>query len=232
MTRVDRPASSAQVGYLRPVSAGRVRVLLFATLRQQAGAAEVEIELPPGSSVEGCWAALCARHPGLAAHRSTIRPALNRAYSDWSAAVSPGDELAFLPPVSGGRADTLGKVRVGPQPIDIGAMQARPSLRGVGGIATFVGVVRDPDEGVEVTHLTYEAYQDMAERELSAIASEALSRPGVAEVVVHHRTGRVERGEASVAVVVTAAHRHQALEGCTYVIDQLKVRAPIWKVAG
>lgn len=214
------------------MSAGAVRVLLFATLRQQAGAAELEVEVPPATTVEGCWAALCARHPALATHRQSVRPALNRAYSDWSAEVSPGDELAFLPPVSGGRADAAEAVRVGPEPIDVAAMQSGADLRGMGGIATFVGVVRDPDEGLEVTHLTYEAYADMAELELAAIAAEVRSRPGVGEVVVHHRTGRVERGEPSVAVVVTAAHRRQALEACTYVIDQLKERAPIWKVVG
>jgi molybdopterin synthase catalytic subunit len=123
-------------------------------------------------------------------------------------------------------------VAVSAEEIDVAAMQARLDLAGVGGIATFVGVVRDPDQGRAVSHLTYEAYSEMALQELGAICTEALSQEGVKEVVVRHRTGRVDRGVASVAVVVGAAHRHQALDACTYVIDELKRRAPIWKVEG
>ena len=122
------------------------------------------------------------------------------------------------------------RVALGDEEIDVAAMQADLDLRGVGGIATFVGVVRDPDQGRSVSHLTYEAYSEMALQELGAITAEALRQEGVREVAVRHRTGRVERGVASVAVVVGAAHRHQALDACTYVIDELKRRAPIWKV--
>ena len=122
------------------------------------------------------------------------------------------------------------RVALGDEEIDVAAMQADLDLRGVGGIATFVGVVRDPDQGRPVSHLTYEAYSEMALQELGAISAEALRQEGVREVAVRHRTGRVERGVASVAVVVGAAHRHQALDACTYVIDELKRRAPIWKV--
>ncbi len=121
-------------------------------------------------------------------------------------------------------------IRVGPEAIDLNSMLSGLELTGVGGIATFVGVVRDPDQGVEVTHLNYEAYLAMAESELSVIAQEAIAREGVRQIMAHHRVGRVERGVASVAVVVAAAHRHQALDACTYVIDELKRRAPIWKV--
>jgi molybdopterin synthase catalytic subunit len=126
----------------------------------------------------------------------------------------------------------IGRVVVGPEEIDLGAMQRAVELRGVGAIATFVGVVRDPDEGREVTHLDYEAYAEMAVAEITAIVDEVSARQGVGEVLVQHRTGRVGRGVASVAVVASAAHRHQALDACTYVIDELKRRAPIWKVGG
>ena len=124
------------------------------------------------------------------------------------------------------------RVVVSEAEIDVAAMQAELDLTGIGGIATFVGVVRDPDQGRSVSHLTYEAYAEMAISELRAISAEALGREGVREVSVQQRTGRVDRGVASVAVVVGAAHRHQALDACTYVIDELKGRAPIWKVAG
>ena len=123
-------------------------------------------------------------------------------------------------------------VVVGPQEIDLEAMRRMVDLRGMGAVATLVGVVRDPDEGVEVSHLDYEAYTEMAVSEITAIVGEATARQGVGEVLVQHRTGRVGRGVASVAVVASAAHRHQALDACTYVIDELKRRAPIWKVGG
>ncbi|MGA9775236.1 MAG: molybdenum cofactor biosynthesis protein MoaE [Candidatus Dormiibacterota bacterium] len=207
-----------------------VRVLLFSTLRQQAHAAELELQVAPGGTISTCWDELCRLHPTLAPQRASVRPALNREYSGWDQLVASGDELAFLPPVSGGAP--LARVRVGPEEIDVAAMQAEVGLRGMGAVATFVGVVRDPDEGRPVSHLTYEAYPEMAEAELARIAGEALRQEGVGEVLVHHRTGRVERGVASVAVVVSASHRHQALSACTQVIDHLKERAPIWKVAG
>ena len=124
------------------------------------------------------------------------------------------------------------RVVVSAEEIDLEAMRMAVGLRGVGAIATFVGVVRDPDEGREVTHLEYEAYSEMAVTEIEAIVDEVTARQGVGEVLVQHRTGRVERGVASVAVVASAAHRHQALDACTYVIDELKRRAPIWKVGG
>lgn len=207
-----------------------IRVLLFAGLRQLVGSPEVVLPGDTGVTVGQCWEELCRRAPGLAAQSASVRPARNREYCGWDDELHPGDELAFIPPVSGGSG--VPRVRVGPEPIDVAAMQAELELRGEGAVAVFLGVVRDPDEGREVTHLTYEAYPEMAEAELGRIVAEALAREGVGEVLVHHRTGRVERGVASVAVVVAAAHRHQALEACTVVIDELKERAPIWKTAG
>ncbi len=207
-------------------------MLVFAGLRQLVGNPEVLLPLGPGVTVRGCWEELCGTFPALASHATAVRPALNRAYCGWDEELRPGDELAFIPPVSGGAGPGLPRVRVGPEPIDVAAMQAELDLGGQGAVAVFVGVVRDPDEGREVTHLTYEAYPDMAEAELGRIVAQARAREGVGEVLVHHRTGRVDRGVASVAVVVAAAHRHQALRACTEVIDELKERAPIWKTAG
>ncbi len=206
--------------------------MVFAGLRQLVGSPEVLLPLGAGVTVGSCWEELCGRFPGLASQSTAVRPARNREYCGWDEELCPGDEVAFIPPVSGGAESGLPRIRVGPEPIDVAAMQAELDLRGQGAVAVFVGVVRDPDEGREVTHLTYEAYPEMAEAELGRIAAEVGAREGVAEVLVHHRTGRVDRGVASVAVVVAAAHRHQALEACTVMIDELKERAPIWKTAG
>jgi molybdopterin synthase catalytic subunit len=212
------------------MSDARVKVLLFAQLRQAAGTATVELVDGADRTVEQCWEELCHTHPDLGKWRSSVRPALNQGYVDWRDQVHPGDELAFLPPVSGGATSDVAAVRVGPSEIDVLALAEGLDPTGVGAIATFVGIVRDPDQGRPVPHLIYEAYSQMAELELAKIAAEARAQDGVAEIRVHHRTGLVERGVASVAVVVSAAHRHQALSACTYVIDELKSRAPIWKL--
>ena len=213
----------------------QVRVRLFASLRELAGTAEIGLELQePTSSVEICWRRLCEFHPGLSGWRDSVRPALNLEYVDWEAEVSPGDEIAFLPPVSGGApaAEVAIHVNVSAEPIDVTAMCAAMERRGIGAIATFVGLVRDPDEGVAISHLIYEAYPEMAEPVLVAISEAACSRYGASEVRVQHRTGTVQAGTDSVAVVVGAQHRHQALDACRFIIDELKSRAPIWKSAG
>ncbi|MGH7608441.1 MAG: molybdenum cofactor biosynthesis protein MoaE [Candidatus Dormibacteria bacterium] len=204
-----------------------VRVRLFAGLRQVAGHSELELELPGPTSVQGCWERLCQLHPQLSGWHDSVRPALNLAYADWGQGVAPGDELAFLPPVSGGAGEDF--VRVGPEPIDIAGLTARAGLGGIGALATFVGLVRDPDQGRPVPELVYEAYPDMAEPVLRTIATEARSSFGAAQVLIQHRTGVVASGVASVVVVVAAPHRDQALRACTYAIDELKSRAPIWK---
>ncbi|MGA7088470.1 MAG: molybdenum cofactor biosynthesis protein MoaE [Candidatus Dormiibacterota bacterium] len=216
------------------MSDAQVRVRLFASLRELAGASEVGLELHQPTSVENCWIRLCELHSGLGQWRESVRPALNLGYVDWDTQVSPGDELAFLPPVSGGAPgpEVVIQVRVSADPIDVAAMSVAMERRGIGAIATFVGLVRDPDEGVAIPQLVYEAYPEMAEPVLMAISEAACQQFGATEVRVQHRTGAVESGADSVAVVVGAAHRHQALDACRFIIDELKSRAPIWKSAG
>jgi molybdopterin synthase catalytic subunit len=208
-----------------------VRVRIFASLRELAGVSEVILELDDPISVDICWERLCGLHSELAPLRDSVRPALNLVWADWDAPVSPGDELAFLPPVSGGSGPpaTLAEVWVGPEPIDVPELTAAIGRWGIGAIATFVGLVRDPDDSRAVSHLFYEAYLEMARPELATIAEEACRQFGATQVVVRHRTGRVASGETSVAVVVGAPHRGQALRACGFVIDELKSRVPIWK---
>ncbi|MGA8206650.1 MAG: molybdenum cofactor biosynthesis protein MoaE [Candidatus Dormiibacterota bacterium] len=211
-----------------------VRVRLFASLRELAGASVVGLELHEPTSVESIWMRLCELHSGLGQWRDSVRPALNLGYVDWETKVSPGDELAFLPPVSGGALPSGAAihVRVSADRIDVTGMSDAVERRGIGAIATFVGLVRDPDEGIPVPQLVYEAYPEMAEPVLRAICEAACRRFGATEVRVQHRTGAVESGADSVAVVVGAAHRHQAIDACRFIIDELKSRAPIWKSAG
>lgn len=208
-----------------------VRVRLFASLRELAATPDVELELTGTISVEDCWTQLCQLFPGLGTWRDSVRPARNLQYVGWDAAVSAGDELAFLPPVSGGATspEPTAAIRVGPEPIVLEAMSNAVQRRGIGAIATFAGLVRDPDEGQAVPQLLYEAYPEMAEPVLAEIALEACRRFGATEARVQHRTGPVASGVTSVAVVVGAAHRRQALDACSYIIDELKSRAPIWK---
>lgn len=211
-----------------------VRVRLFASLRELAGTPQLELELTDPTSVESCWTRLCERLPGLDAWRDSVRPARNLQYVDWDSTVAPGDELAFLPPVSGGAPtpEPVIEVRVGAQAIDLGAMCEAVQRRGIGAIATFVGLVRDPDQGHSIPQLVYEAYPEMAEPVLVKICQEACLRFGATEARVQHRTGPVDSGVTSVAVVVGAGHRHQALDACAYIIDELKSRGPIWKSGG
>ncbi|HUY58049.1 MAG TPA: molybdenum cofactor biosynthesis protein MoaE [Candidatus Micrarchaeaceae archaeon] len=208
-----------------------VRVRLFASLRELAGTAEVELQLLEPTSMDDCWSQLCQRFPLLDSWRDSIRPARNLQYVEWGTAITPGDELAFIPPVSGGSSSPEPEieVRVGPDPIDLEAMSAAVERRGIGAIATFLGLVRDPDQGRAVDQLLYEAYPEMAEPVLAQICSEACRKFGATEARVRHRTGPVPSGVGSVAVVVGAAHRRQALDACGFIIDELKSRAPIWK---
>jgi molybdopterin synthase catalytic subunit/molybdopterin converting factor small subunit len=210
-----------------------VRVRFFASLRDIAGSSDVELDLLGEDSVESCWGRLCDRFTGLDVWRDSVRPARNLQYAEWGDFVAEGDELAFLPPVSGGAtaSESVIAVYVGPEAIDEAKLSAAIQRPGIGAIATFVGLVRDPDEGRRVGRLIYQAYPEMAEPVLKEICAEACQRFGAQEARVQHRTGEVPAGATSVAVAVGAAHRRQALDACGYIIDELKSRVPIWKSA-
>ena len=221
-------------------AAAPITVLLFAGLREHAGQDRLALEATTAPiDAAGCWERCCARFPGLeeaAGSRASLRVARNRELVGWDAAVLPGDELAFMPPVSGGRGDGAEagpvRVRVGPDPIDVAQLAASLPTTGAGARVTFCGIVRDPDDGRSVPYLDYEAYQEMAEAECRRLAEAAVRECGALAVAVQHRTGRVAAGEPSVAVVAVAAHRGAAFEACSRVIDRLKAEAPIWKRVG
>ncbi len=196
----------------------RVTVKLFAGLRERAGTGESEIELPAGAAVGDVWPAL-----GLDEEPGGLLYAVNREYAERGRALAEGDEVALIPPVSGG------SFRVVEGPIDIDAVLAEVADDQAGAIATFQGTVRAQSRGRDVIALEYEAYSEMAEKVIAEIAGEVKERYDLCEVAVTHRLGRVEIGETSVVVAVSAPHRQDALAACKDVIDALKERVPLWK---
>src|ERR687895_46766 len=193
-----------------------VSVRLFAGLRERAGAANVEVELPEPATVADLLAAMDL------APRSCVA-AINREYAEPAAPIVPGDEVALVPPVSGGDG-TVRRIRVTGEPLDVAALSAAVRDPRAGAVVLFEGVTR------EVGELDYEAYVEMAEPKLAAIAEEEAERHGLCAVAVEHRTGTVPLSEPSVLVAASAPHRGEAFAGARAVIDRVKAEAPIWKV--
>jgi MoaE-MoaD fusion protein len=196
----------------------RITVRLFAALRERAGASQRELELAGDARVGDVWAALelGEEPPGMAYAR-------NREYADRTQPLRDGDEVAVIPPVSGGDFT----VQAGP--LDLAAVVDQVRDPAAGAIATFIGTTRDHNRGRSVTHLEYDAYPEMAEAEMAKIAAAVTERHDVARVAIAHRTGHVPIGEASVIIAVSAAHRCPALEACRDAIDTLKQTVPVWK---
>jgi MoaE-MoaD fusion protein len=195
-----------------------VSVRLFAGLREQAGAGERELELPAGALVGDVWPAL-----GLGDEPPGLLYAVNKEYAGRERQLAAGDEVALIPPVSGG------SFRLVEGPIDAQVVAAEVADEQAGAIATFQGTVRSQSRGRAVVALEYEAYSGMAEKVMVEIADEVQSRYELCAVAVTHRVGRVEIGETSVAIAVSAPHRHDALAACREVIDALKEQVPLWK---
>jgi MoaE-MoaD fusion protein len=196
----------------------RITVRLFAAVRERAGQSRRELELPAGASVADVWPAL-----GLGAEPSGIAYARNRVYADPNQPLADGDEVAVIPPVSGG------DFRVQTEPLDLAAVVSQVADPAAGATATFIGTTRDHNRGRTVTHLEYDAYPEMAEAEMARIAEAVIARHGVARVAIAHRTGHVPIGEASVVIAVSAAHRGAAMDACREAIDTLKQTVPVWK---
>jgi molybdopterin converting factor subunit 1 len=226
----------------------RIRVRLFAIQRELAGTREVALELPEGASVAEAWTALVGIHPGLAPGRDSVRFARNGAYADATEPLGDGDELAVIPPVSGGAAGTpeprILELREDPfQAAILGELIDRLAVPEDGAAVGFLGRTRStpgtPAPGQEgeaarhagrsVESLEYEAHDLMALAVLAEIADEIESRFGVGRLAIVHRTGEVPLGEASIAVVAAAGHRGAAFDAARYAIDETKARAPIWK---
>jgi molybdopterin synthase catalytic subunit len=201
-----------------------VTVRCFATLREMA-VDRATMSLPPGASVADAWAALAEAHPGLVPHRPFVRAARNGEYAAWETPLDDGDQVAFLPPVSGGGPSGLTEAA-----IDVAAMEVAVASSGHGALVTFVGRARDrADDGREVLELEYEAYPEMATSVLEEIIAAAEQRWEGSVVAVVHRVGLVPIGEAAVAIVTASPHRSEAYEANRFVIEAIKERLPIWK---
>jgi molybdopterin converting factor subunit 1 len=197
-----------------------VTVRLFAMLRERAGAPELVLELPEDARVRDALAELSELAAGL-----PLVMAVNREYAGEDAPLSAGDELALIPPVSGGTgvASRAPWTRVTGDSLSLDALVQRVRDPRSGAVVTFQGVTRD------VELLEYEAYEQMAAERLAAIASEAVEAHGLCAAAVEHRVGRVPLSEPSVAVAVSAPHRPEAFAGAREIIDRVKAEAPIWK---
>jgi molybdopterin synthase catalytic subunit len=195
-----------------------ITVRLFAGLRERAGTGERELELPDGARVSVVWDALAlGEQPG------GLLYAVNRSYSPRDTVLADGDEVALIPPVSGGA------IRLSEEPIDPADLMREVADERAGGIATFVGTTRIESRGRTVVRLEYEAYEGMAEDVMAELAEELKARYDLCDVAMAHRVGVVGIGEISVAIAVSAPHRADALSACKDAIDRLKETAPVWK---
>ena len=194
----------------------KIRVRLFAGLRELAGWSERDVE--GVTRVDDVWPVL-----GLGPEPDGLLYAVNKEYVRREHELAEGDEVALIPPVSGG------SFRLTAEPLVLAAVVDEVRSERAGAIATFIGTTRVESRGRSVEHLDYEAYEGMAERVMAEIAAALKARYDVCEIAIHHRTGRVEIGEASVVIAVSAPHRQDALAACKDAIDTLKDQVPLWK---
>jgi len=194
----------------------QVTVRLFAMLRERAGAGSVDLELPDGARVGDAVAELGPLAEGL-----PLVMAVNREYAPEDRVLTPGDELALIPPVSGGSGERWS--RVTSEPLSLGGLAKRVRDHRAGAVVTFSGVTR------EVEKLEYEAYAEMAAEKLQSIVEDAVERHGLCAAAVEHRVGDVPLSEPSVVVAASAPHRGEAFAGAREIIDRAKAEAPIWK---
>jgi molybdopterin synthase catalytic subunit len=193
-----------------------VTIRLFAGLRERAGTGKLELD--GIATVADVWPALA-----LGDEPAGLLYAVNRTYVERTQELRDGDEVAVIPPVSGG------DFRISEEPLDVAAVVAEAESDDAGAVATFVGTVRRRSRDRDVLHLEYEAFEEMAEPMLRALADELTARHGLCRVAIHHRIGRVEIGEPSVVIAVSAPHRAAALDACREAIDTLKQTIPLWK---
>ena len=211
----------------------KAKVRLFARLADLAGTRETEVELGEGLSVAEAFRLLCQRFPEMADHAGSLMYAVNAEYVSPDHPLRAGDELALIPPVSGGaraRPEPVeGLFEVTADPLDPQRLIKHVRMDESGAVAVFLGVVRDNSMGRRVLYLEYDAYPEMATRVMRQIAAEAMARWPITDVAMQHRTGRLEIGETSLLIAVSSPHRKAAFEACHHLVDRFKKAVPVWK---
>ncbi len=205
----------------------QVRVKLFGPAADAVGCSELEYALTPPATLAGLLELMSAKYPALGGRATSLRFAVNEAYAEPGAPLADGDEVAVIPPVSGGDWDP---VVLTTDPIDTPALARLVADRSCGAVVTFQGVVRaEGPPANPLLALEYSAYEPMALRQMILIREQALEKFAIWEAALAHRLGRLAVGETSVAVVVAAPHRGDAFTACRWIIDTLKLDVPIWK---
>ena len=203
----------------------KVNVRLFASYRERAGESEVELEVPTGATVGKLAADVSRCFPGMTGRPESLVVAVNREYRDHLYELHDGDEVALIPPVSGGAVS----IEITHEPLDPESITARVRKPANGAVVTFLGTTRAQTGERTVLYLEYEAYEPMAHSKLSEIAAEICDRWDVEDVAVAHRLGRLEIEDISLVVAVASPHRKDAFEACQYSVDRIKEVVPIWK---
>jgi molybdopterin synthase catalytic subunit len=196
----------------------QVSIRLFAGLRERAGTGSRGLELDDGATLADVWPAL-----DLGDEPSGLLYAVNKRYANVETELADGDEVALIPPVSGG------DIRLTSEPLSLDAVVREVQRDAAGAVASFLGTVRNRSRDRDVLYLEYEAYEGMAEETMAELARELSERHDLLAVAIHHRVGRVEIGEPSVAIAVSSRHRAAALAACKEAIDTLKQTVPLWK---
>ena len=203
----------------------KVRLKLFAYAREVIGSRDLAVELPEGTTTSGLLSELLIRYPGLGALEASIKIAVNHEYAEGGRKLAEGDEVALIPPVSGG----LDLYEVTGSPLSLDAMARVVGQNTSGAIASFLGIVREFARGRQVEYLEYEAYPEMAVAKMREIGDEIRHRWPVDRISMVHRVGRLTVGEASVAIAIASPHRREALQACAYAIERMKEIVPVWK---
>lgn len=212
----------------------QILVKFFGSLREEAGVKELAVELAAGASVADLRDRMAEQFSTFEKLGERLASSVNLEMAPPDQTLADGDEVAFLPPVSGGSGEPPTPAApklctISDQPLDEAEVVARIDGPDAGGVVTFVGNVRNQARGSSIEYLEYEAYPAMAEREMDKIADEAAQKWPGTRVAIAHRTGRLDVGDAAVVVVAVSPHRAEAFEACRFAIDTLKVTVPIWK---
>jgi MoaE-MoaD fusion protein len=207
----------------------QIRVLFFGMAKEMAGTASQWIELPEKSTVQQLVDYYRGQIPKFAEFVGYCATSVNQQYAGNETRLQPGDEVAFLPPVSGGADQISGAVQIVREKIDAQAWVEKLKRPADGAAIVFEGVVRDNSRGHRTLYLDYEAYEPMAERQMRALVEDARQRFPIRNAAIIHRLGRLEIGETSVLIIVASAHRVAAFDACRWLIDTLKRTVPIWK---